>query len=193
MPARTSTRGVEGETSNFSHESIKHCRGKESAYKSLPRVFPSSNKIRTQFVAPNFCISGKRRWEKFEFNGVYVGGAISEHSANFDKFDDVLMRIGSYEQYKSIGAEVEHPEPGFELQGAKMANEVLVTNGALQSEVGYLYMLDHEVGRLCDEYAWWKLTRRCWNTHVLSVAAIGTKWYKELSKLLKGVEVLVIE
>ncbi|GJW83574.1 hypothetical protein Tco_0156719 [Tanacetum coccineum] len=42
-------------------------------------------------------------------------------------------------------------------------------------KVGHLYMLDHEVGRLCDEYAWWKLTRRCWNTHVLAAAAIGTK------------------
>ncbi|GJS34277.1 reverse transcriptase domain-containing protein [Tanacetum coccineum] len=39
-------------------------------------------------------------------------------------------------------------------------NEVLVTKGALQIEVGNLGMLDHEVGRLCDEYAWWKLTRR---------------------------------
>ncbi|GKC73348.1 hypothetical protein Tco_1119231, partial [Tanacetum coccineum] len=50
------------------------------------------------------------------------------------------------------------------------ANEVLVTKGALQSEVGHLDMLEHEVGRLCDEYAWWKLTRRCWNTHVLAAA-----------------------
>ncbi|GJW42219.1 hypothetical protein Tco_0071018 [Tanacetum coccineum] len=36
-------------------------------------------------------------------------------------------------------------------------------------------MLYHEVGRLCDEYAWWKLTRRCWNIHVLAAAAISTK------------------
>ncbi|GKC80590.1 hypothetical protein Tco_1131364, partial [Tanacetum coccineum] len=55
------------------------------------------------------------------------------------------------------------------------ANEVLVTKGALQSEVGHFYMLENEVGRLCDEYAWWKLTRRCWNTHVLVAAAKGTK------------------
>ncbi|GJY28584.1 hypothetical protein Tco_0404351 [Tanacetum coccineum] len=55
------------------------------------------------------------------------------------------------------------------------ANEVLVTKGALKSEVGHSDMLYHEVGRLCDEYAWWKLTRRCWNTHVLAAAAIGTK------------------
>ncbi|GJZ47152.1 hypothetical protein Tco_0600984 [Tanacetum coccineum] len=27
-----------------------------------------------------------------------------------------------------------------------------------------------EVGSLCDEYPWWKLTRRCWNTHVLAAA-----------------------
>ncbi|GJR57921.1 hypothetical protein Tco_1500083 [Tanacetum coccineum] len=27
---------------------------------------------------------------------------------------------GSYEHYKSVEAEEEHPEPGFELQGAKM-------------------------------------------------------------------------
>ncbi|GKD83641.1 hypothetical protein Tco_1350480, partial [Tanacetum coccineum] len=53
------------------------------------------------------------------------------------------------------------------------ANEVLVTKGALKSEVGHMEMLEHEVGRLCDEYTWWKLTRRC--------------WYKELSKMLKGV------
>ncbi|GJV62350.1 retrovirus-related pol polyprotein from transposon TNT 1-94 [Tanacetum coccineum] len=46
------------------------------------------------------------------------------------------------------------------------ANEVLVTKGALQSKVGHLDMLEHEVGSLCDEYAWRKLTRRCWNTHL---------------------------
>ncbi|GJW03577.1 hypothetical protein Tco_1562433 [Tanacetum coccineum] len=62
----------------------------------------------------------------------------------------------------SVEAEVEHPEPGFELQGAKMvemgrsygaenANEVLVTKGALKSEVGHLDLLEHEVGRICDE------------------------------------------
>ncbi|GJV36787.1 hypothetical protein Tco_1409264 [Tanacetum coccineum] len=96
-----------------------------------------------------------------------------EHELSYE----ILTRVylGSYEHYKSVEAEVEHPEPGFELQGAKMANEVLVTKGALQSEVGHLDMLEHEVGRLCDEYAWWKLTRRCWNTHVLAAAAIGTK------------------
>ncbi|GJZ10452.1 hypothetical protein Tco_0545211 [Tanacetum coccineum] len=55
------------------------------------------------------------------------------------------------------------------------ANEVLVTKGSLQSGFGHLDMLDHEVGRLCNDYAWWKLTRRCWNTHVLAAAAIGTK------------------
>ncbi|GKB54725.1 hypothetical protein Tco_0905478, partial [Tanacetum coccineum] len=40
-----------------------------------------------------------------------------------------------------------------------VANEVLVTKGALKSKVGHLDMLDHEVGRLRDEYAWWKRTR----------------------------------
>ncbi|GKC11526.1 hypothetical protein Tco_1008308 [Tanacetum coccineum] len=96
-----------------------------------------------------------------------------------------ISQSESYEHYKSVEAEVEHPEPGFELQGAKMveidpmerenANEVLVTKGSLQSGFGHLDMLDHEVGRLCNDYAWWKLTRRCWNTHVLAAAAIGTK------------------
>ncbi|GKG14354.1 hypothetical protein Tco_0353954, partial [Tanacetum coccineum] len=55
------------------------------------------------------------------------------------------------------------------------ANEVLVTKGALQSEVGHLDMLYHELGRLCDEYEWCKLIKRCWNTHVLAVAAMGKK------------------
>ncbi|GJZ89847.1 hypothetical protein Tco_0661774 [Tanacetum coccineum] len=50
------------------------------------------------------------------------------------------------------------------------ANEVLVTKGALQSKVGHLDILEHEVERLCDEYKWWKLTRRCWNTYVLAAA-----------------------
>ncbi|GKB69014.1 hypothetical protein Tco_0930426 [Tanacetum coccineum] len=123
--------------------------------------------------------------------------ADSDHAGDYD--DRKSTSGVSYEHYKSVEAEVEHPKPGFELQGAKMANEVLVTKGALKSEVGHLDMLDHEVGRLCDEYAWWKLTRRCWNTHVLAAAAIDTKgemWSlkqprngtpKELSKLLKGV------
>ncbi|GJX87640.1 putative ribonuclease H-like domain-containing protein [Tanacetum coccineum] len=57
----------------------------------------------------------------------------------------------------------------------KHANEVLVTKGALKSEVGHLDMIEHEVGRLCDDYAWWKLTRRCWNTHVLSTADMNQK------------------
>ncbi|GJR90523.1 hypothetical protein Tco_0214534 [Tanacetum coccineum] len=123
----------------------------------------------------------------------------NEHELSYG----ILTRVylGSYEHYKSVEAEVEHPEPRFELQGAKMAEMesfgeyftrslylvpgasnlqsfaciFLVTKGPLHSEVGYLYMLEHEVGRLCDEYAWWKLTRRCWNTHVLAAAAIGTK------------------
>ncbi|GJW73244.1 hypothetical protein Tco_0132614 [Tanacetum coccineum] len=73
---------------------------------------------------------------------------------------ETLKRVylGSYEHYKSVGAEVEHPEPGFELQGAKMANEVLVTKGALQSEVGHLDMLEHEVGKSKCMVCMWKLT-----------------------------------
>ncbi|GKB31708.1 hypothetical protein Tco_0871109 [Tanacetum coccineum] len=77
----------------------------------------------------------------------------NEHELSYETLTRVYL--GSYEHYKSVGAE---------------ANEVLVTKEALQSEVGHLDMLDHEVGSLCDEYAWWKLTRRCWNTHVLAAA-----------------------
>ncbi|GKE15596.1 hypothetical protein Tco_1423173 [Tanacetum coccineum] len=97
----------------------------------------------------------------------------NEHALSYENLTRVYL--GSYEHYKSVEAEVEHPEPGFELQGAKMVNEVLVTKGALQSEVGHLDMLKHDLGSLWDEYAWWKLTRRCWNTHVFAAAAIGTK------------------
>ncbi|GKB79781.1 hypothetical protein Tco_0946676 [Tanacetum coccineum] len=97
----------------------------------------------------------------------------NEHELSYETLTRVYL--GSYEHYKSVGAELEHPEHGFELQGAKMANEVLVTKGAFQSEVGHLDMLDHAVGRICDEYAWWKLIRRCWNTYVVVAAAIGTK------------------
>ncbi|GJU80791.1 putative reverse transcriptase domain-containing protein [Tanacetum coccineum] len=41
-----------------------------------------------------------------------------EHELSYE----ILTRVylGSYEHYKGVGAEVEHPEPGFELQGAKM-------------------------------------------------------------------------
>ncbi|GJZ44922.1 hypothetical protein Tco_0592518 [Tanacetum coccineum] len=91
----------------------------------------------------------------------------NEHELSYETLTRVYL--GSYEHYKSVEAEVEHPEPGFECQGAKMvemgrfgkyfhfyalylANEVLVTKGALKSEVGHLDMLEHEVGRLCDEY-----------------------------------------
>ncbi|GKE87399.1 hypothetical protein Tco_1564874, partial [Tanacetum coccineum] len=90
----------------------------------------------------------------------------NEHELSYETLTKVYL--GSYEHYKSVEAEVEHPKLGFELQGAKTVNEVLVTKGALQSEVGNLDMLENEVGRLCDEYAWWKLTRRCWNTRCLS-------------------------
>ncbi|GJU71833.1 hypothetical protein Tco_1263238 [Tanacetum coccineum] len=77
----------------------------------------------------------------------------NEHELSYETLTRVYL--GSYEHYKSVGADVEYPEPGFELQGAKMvemgsygadnANEVLVTKGALKSEVGHLDMLEHEV------------------------------------------------
>ncbi|GJT23695.1 hypothetical protein Tco_0893632 [Tanacetum coccineum] len=70
---------------------------------------------------------------------------------------------------------VEASPPDSELVSLEEANEVLVTKGALKSEVGHLDMIEHEVGRLCDDYAWWKLTRRCWNTHVLSTADMNQK------------------
>ncbi|GKB03104.1 hypothetical protein Tco_0831193 [Tanacetum coccineum] len=42
----------------------------------------------------------------------------NEHELTYETLTSVYL--GSYEHYKSVGAEVEHPEPGFELQGAKM-------------------------------------------------------------------------
>ncbi|GJZ05579.1 putative ribonuclease H-like domain-containing protein [Tanacetum coccineum] len=42
----------------------------------------------------------------------------NEHELSYETLTRVYL--GSYEHYKSVGAEVEHPEPGFELQGAKM-------------------------------------------------------------------------
>ncbi|GJV77409.1 retrovirus-related pol polyprotein from transposon TNT 1-94 [Tanacetum coccineum] len=41
----------------------------------------------------------------------------NEHKLSYETLTRVYL--GSYEHYKSVGAEVEHPEPGFELQGAK--------------------------------------------------------------------------
>ncbi|GKB15990.1 hypothetical protein Tco_0849913 [Tanacetum coccineum] len=46
----------------------------------------------------------------------------NEHEMSYETLTRVYL--GSYEHYKSVGAEVEHPEPGFELQGAKMIEEV---------------------------------------------------------------------
>ncbi|GKC00846.1 hypothetical protein Tco_0986982 [Tanacetum coccineum] len=42
----------------------------------------------------------------------------NEHELSYETLTRVYL--GSYEHYKSVGAEVEHLEPGFELQGAKM-------------------------------------------------------------------------
>ncbi|GJS86097.1 hypothetical protein Tco_0752638 [Tanacetum coccineum] len=42
----------------------------------------------------------------------------NEHELGYETFTRVYL--GSYEHYKSVGAEVEHSKPGFELQGAKM-------------------------------------------------------------------------
>ncbi|GKC95680.1 hypothetical protein Tco_1161122 [Tanacetum coccineum] len=90
-------------------------------------------------------------------------------SSNIPKQTDCNTPIFNIAAEANLGSAI------FKSMPLCAANEVLVTKGALQSEVGHLDMLEHEVGRLCDEYAWWKLTRRCWNTHVLAAAAIGTK------------------
>ncbi|GJQ93497.1 ribonuclease H-like domain-containing protein [Tanacetum coccineum] len=42
----------------------------------------------------------------------------NEHELSYETLTRVYL--GSYEHYKSVGTEAEHPEPGFELQGAKM-------------------------------------------------------------------------
>ncbi|GJQ93648.1 hypothetical protein Tco_0004787 [Tanacetum coccineum] len=42
----------------------------------------------------------------------------NEHELGYETLTRVYL--GSYEHYKSVGAEVEYLEPGFELQGAKM-------------------------------------------------------------------------
>ncbi|GJT67774.1 hypothetical protein Tco_1019254 [Tanacetum coccineum] len=74
----------------------------------------------------------------------------NEHELSYETLTRVYL--GSYEHYKGVVAEVEHSKPGFELQGAKMANGILVTKGALQSDLGHLDMLEDEVLKLCDEY-----------------------------------------
>ncbi|GKA92031.1 hypothetical protein Tco_0813956 [Tanacetum coccineum] len=42
----------------------------------------------------------------------------NEHELSYETLTRVYL--GSYEHYKGVVAEVEHLEPGFELQGAKM-------------------------------------------------------------------------
>ncbi|GKB89702.1 hypothetical protein Tco_0961974 [Tanacetum coccineum] len=46
----------------------------------------------------------------------------NEHELSYETLTRVYL--GSYEHYKSVGAEVEYPEPSFELQGAKMVEKV---------------------------------------------------------------------
>ncbi|GJR72944.1 hypothetical protein Tco_0085309 [Tanacetum coccineum] len=53
-------------------------------------------------------VSGVRFWIKME----------NEHELSYETLTRVYL--GSYEHYKSVEAEVEYLEPGFELQGAKM-------------------------------------------------------------------------
>ncbi|GKA08242.1 hypothetical protein Tco_0687573 [Tanacetum coccineum] len=74
----------------------------------------------------------------------------NEHELSYENLTRVYL--GSYEHYESARAEVEYLEPRFELQGAKMANGILVTKGALKSDLGHLYMLEDEVLKLCDEF-----------------------------------------
>ncbi|GJZ95084.1 hypothetical protein Tco_0667287 [Tanacetum coccineum] len=94
--------------------------------------------------------------------------------------------LGSNDIY-SVEAEVEHPEPGASIFKALLDDVLEYPNIQRSEKVAQLGnrqkrlvwdtldMLEHEVGRICDEYAWCKLTRKCWNTHVLAAAAIGTK------------------
>ncbi|GJV96844.1 hypothetical protein Tco_1548421 [Tanacetum coccineum] len=42
----------------------------------------------------------------------------NEHELSYETLTRVYL--GSYEHYKGVEAEVEHPDTGFELQGAKM-------------------------------------------------------------------------
>ncbi|GJY90252.1 hypothetical protein Tco_0505448 [Tanacetum coccineum] len=53
-------------------------------------------------------VSGVRFWIKME----------NEYELSYETLTRVYL--GSYEHYKSVGAEVEYLEPGFELQGSKM-------------------------------------------------------------------------
>nr|GEX14150.1 uncharacterized mitochondrial protein AtMg00810-like [Tanacetum cinerariifolium] len=53
-------------------------------------------------------VSGARFWIKME----------NENELSYETLTRVYL--GSYEHYKSVGAEVELLEPGFELQGSKM-------------------------------------------------------------------------
>ncbi|GJV25364.1 hypothetical protein Tco_1378059 [Tanacetum coccineum] len=66
----------------------------------------------------------------------------NEHELSYETLTRVYL--GSYEHYKSVEAEVEYLEPGFELQGAKM-----VEMGRFG--IACLYGLDNESGGLRNE------------------------------------------
>ncbi|GJW42270.1 hypothetical protein Tco_0071069 [Tanacetum coccineum] len=82
------------------------------------------------------------------------------------KADDLITILtgeGSYEHYKSVGAEIEYLEPGFELQGAKMVEmghllstywskfEIKEVKEAHESDVRHLEGLVDEVLKLWSD------------------------------------------
>ncbi|GJW35015.1 retrovirus-related pol polyprotein from transposon TNT 1-94 [Tanacetum coccineum] len=115
----------------------------------------------------------------------------NEHELSYETLTRVYL--GSYEHYKSVGAEVEYLEPGFELQGAKMV------------EMGrHMEHLEGDVGSLYDELLRLKasldvLFVPCYAAAERShqgghVASIWTKGkLKQVGKLLRRVKELVME
>ncbi|GKE30551.1 hypothetical protein Tco_1445935, partial [Tanacetum coccineum] len=115
----------------------------------------------------------------------------NEHELSYETLTRVYL--GSYEHYKSVGAEVEYLEPGFELQGAKMV------------EMGrHMEHLEGDVGSLYDEFLRLKasldvLFVPCYAAAEMShqgghVASIWTKGkLKQVGKLLRRVKELVME
>ncbi|GJS67781.1 hypothetical protein Tco_0682346 [Tanacetum coccineum] len=61
----------------------------------------------------------------------------NEHELSYETLTRVYL--GSYEHYKSVGAEVKHPEPGFELIAWKWV------------KIRTFSFLEGDVERLCDE------------------------------------------
>ncbi|GJS47711.1 hypothetical protein Tco_0597832 [Tanacetum coccineum] len=59
----------------------------------------------------------------------------NEHELTYETLKRVYL--GSYEHFKSVEAEVEHPEPGFELQGAKMMNLRIIWEQRMFAQLGY--------------------------------------------------------